>query len=117
MTQAQFMRKYNETHREEFNPAFFERSNQDIMNCMKKVILSCERDKYFTLKVLDMKEIYSYEEIINLLKDHDDKRRKKNSKAENPYDYININNSDIMLLKVKFLIRHKIGRASCRERV
>lgn len=106
ITQSQFMRQYNETHREEFNPEFFVRSNKDIMNCMKKVILSCERDKYFTLKVLDMKEIYSYEEIINLLKDHDDKRRKKNSKQENPYDYININNSDIMLLQVKYYIRH-----------
>lgn len=106
ITQSQFMRQYNETHREEFNPEFFVRSNKDIMNCMKKVILSCERDKYFTLKVLDMKEIYSYEEIINLLKDHDDRRRKKNSKQENPYDYININNSDIMLLQVKYYIRH-----------
>lgn len=106
ITQSQFMRHYNETHREEFNPEFFVRSNKDIMNCMKKVILSCERDKYFTLKVLDMKEIYSYEEIMNLLKDHTDRRRRKNNKSENPYDYINIKNSDIMLLQVKYFIRH-----------
>lgn len=106
ITQSQFMRRYNETHREEFNPEFFERSNQDIMDCMKKVILSCERDGYFTLKVLDMKEIYSYQEIMNLLKDHDDKRRKKNSKVENRYDYIDIKNSNIMMLQVKYYIRH-----------
>lgn len=106
ITQAQFMRKYNETHREEFNPVYFQRENQDIIDCMKKVILSCERDKYFTLKVLDIKEIYSYEEIINLLKDHDDRRRRKNSKVENPYDYIAIKDSDIMLLQVRYFIRH-----------
>ena len=106
ITQAQFMRRYNETHREEFNPVYFQRENQDIIDCMKKVILSCERDKYFTLKVLDIKEIYSYEEIINLLKDHDDKRRRKNSKVENPYDYIAIKDSDIMLLQVRYFIRH-----------
>ena len=106
ITQAQFMRLYNETHRENFNEELFQRSNQDIMNCMKKIILSCERDKYFTLKVLSMKEYYNYEEIINILKDHLDKNRKKNSKVENPYDYISINDSDFMLLEVKWFIRH-----------
>lgn len=106
MTQAQFMRLYNENHREEFNPIFFQRSNQDIMDAVKKIIMSCERDKYFTLKVLNMREIYDYEEIINLLKDHVDKRRKPNSKEDNPYDFINIRDSDIMLLEVTWFIRH-----------
>lgn len=106
LTQSQFMRLYNDTHREQFNPIFFERKNSEIMDCVKKVILSCERDKYFTLKVLGMKEIYDYEEIINLLRDYEDKNRKKSSKAENPYDYIDIKDSDIMLLEVKYFIRH-----------
>ena len=82
ITQSQFMRLYNETHREQFNPIFFQRSNQEIMDCMKKVILSCERDKYFTLKVLDMREIYDYEEIINLLRDYEDRNKKKSSKIQ-----------------------------------
>lgn len=106
MTQSQFMRLYNDAHREQFNPIFFQRSNNEIMDCMKKVILSCERDKYFTLKVLDMKEIYDYEEIINLLRDYEDRNKKKSSKSENPYDYIDVKDSDIMLLEVKYLIRH-----------
>ena len=74
------MRLYNDTHREDFNPVLFQRSNQDIMDCMKKVILSCERDKYFTLKVMDMKEIYDYEEIINLLRDYEEKKNKKKAR-------------------------------------
>ena len=106
MTQSQFMRLYNDAHREQFNPIFFQRSNDEIMDCMKKVILSCERDKYFTLKVLDMKEIYDYEEIMNLLRDYEDRNKKKSSKSENPYDYIDVKDSDIMLLEVKYLIRH-----------
>ena len=106
LTQAQFIREYNDKNREQFNEEFFTRSNQDIMNCLKKVILSCEKDKYFTLKVLDMKEIYSYEEIIDLLKQHEDKKKKKNSKAENPYDYINIRDSSLMMLQVKYFIRN-----------
>jgi len=106
MTQAQFMRLYNENHREEFNPIFFQRHNQDIMDSVKKIIMSCERDKYFTLKVLSMREIYDYEEIINLLKDHYDKRKKPNSKEDNPYDFISIKDSDLMLLEVNYYIRH-----------
>ena len=106
ITQAQFMRLYNETHRENFNEELFQRNNQDIINCMKQIILSGERDKYFTLKVLSIKEYYNYEEIINILKDHLDKNRKKNSKLENPYDYISINDSDYMLLEVKWFMRH-----------
>ena len=37
MTQAQFIRMYNETHREDFNPVYFERNNQDIMDCVKSI--------------------------------------------------------------------------------
>lgn len=106
MTQAQFMRKFNEDTREQFNPIFFKRNNQDIMDCMKLVIMSCERDKYFTLKVMGMREIYNYEEIITILHDWEAKNKPKNSSAENPYDFINIKDSDIMLLEVQYLIRH-----------
>lgn len=106
MTQDQFMRLFNEKHREQFNPIFFQRSNREIMDCMKKVILSCERDRYFSLSILEMREIYDYEEIINTLREYEERKRKKNSKEENPYDYINIKDSDLMLLEVRYLIRH-----------
>ena len=106
MTQAEFIRMYNERHREEFNPIYFQRDNQEIMDCVKKVILSCERERYFTLKVLSMREIYNYEEIYNLLHAYTLTRARKNSKAGNPYDYIDIKDSDIMLLEVRYFIRH-----------
>ena len=106
LTQAGFIRMYNDTHREQFNPVYFERNNQDIMDCVKKVILSCERERYFTLKVLSMREIYNYEEIYNMLHTYTSTRARKNSKAENPYDYIEIKDSDIMLLEVRYFIRH-----------
>ena len=106
MNQALFARMYNEKNRENFNPVYFERSNQEIMDCAKKVIMSCEKDDYFTLKVMSMREIYNYEEIYNLLHDYAESRKKKNSKVDNIYDYINIKDSDIMLLEVKYLVRH-----------
>lgn len=76
-TQEEFIRKYNESHREEFNPKFFERDNQEIIDAVKKIILSCERNRYFTLKVMEMNEIYDYEEIYNTLRNHEEKRRRK----------------------------------------
>ena len=82
MTQAKFARIYNDKHRENFNPVYFVRDNQDIMDCIKKVVLSCEKDEYFTLRVESMREIYNYEEIYNLLRDYTETRKKKNVKCK-----------------------------------
>ena len=106
ITQDQFIHDYNNRHREQFNPLFFERSNQEIMDDVKKVIKSCEKDRYFTLEVLETNEIYNYEAIYNMLRTYEAGRRKKNSKIPNKYDYIDIKDSDIMLLEVKYFIRH-----------
>lgn len=106
INQAQFMRQFNETHREEFNPELFKRENQEIIDSIEQVVRSCERDKYFTLKLLSFNVIYDYEEMYNTLREHEEKRKKKNSKLENSYDFINIKDTDIMLVKLEWLVRH-----------
>lgn len=63
LNQSAFTRMYNETHREQFNHALFQRNNEDLINSISKIIYSCERDKYFTLKVLSIRPILNYEEI------------------------------------------------------
>lgn len=104
--QAQFMRQFNETHREEFNPELFERNNEEIVEAIKSVVMSCQRDKYYTLKLLSFKAIYKYEEIHNTLREHEAKRKKKNSKIDNMYDFINIRDTDMILIKLEWLVRH-----------
>lgn len=106
--QAQFMRQYNDMYRQQFNPEFFERNNQDIMDKVKKVILSCHKDRYFTLDVLEMREVYDYEEVYNILWNYtnDQNNKKKSKNRENIYDYIDIKDSDLMLLVVKYFVRH-----------
>ena len=106
ITQAQFMRQFNETHREEFNPELFERSNEEIVEAIRHVVESCQRDKYYTLRLLSFTPIYNYEQIYETLRAHEEKRRKKNSKAENTYDHINIKDTDIILIKIEWLVRH-----------
>lgn len=106
MNQAQFMRQFNERNRREFNPDLFKRDNEDLVQSIHQLLLSCERDKYFTLKLLSFEVIWSYEEIYNTLRAHEEKRKKKNSKVENIYDFINIKDTDMILVKVKWLVRH-----------
>ena len=106
LNQSQFMREFNETHREEFNPQLFERDNTEIVEAIKQVVESCQRDKYYTLKLLSFKAIYDYEEIYNTLRDHEEKRKKKNDKSPNSYDFINIRDTDMILVKLEWLVRH-----------
>ena len=105
ITQAEWIRDFNDSYRPEFNPVLFERSDDAIIEEVSKVILSCQKDKYFTLKVLSIEPIKDYESVYNTLRQHYERRRKKNTKAENPYDYIQIRDSAIMLLKVRYFIQ------------
>ena len=106
INQAQFMRQFNETHREEFEHSLFERDNEDLIRSLHQLVLSCERDKYFTLKLLSFNVIWNYEDIYNTLRAHEEKRKKKNSKLENSYDFINIKDTDMILVKLEWLVRH-----------
>ena len=104
MTQAEFMYNFNNENREKFNEELFRRDNMDIVNEVCKVIKSCERDKYFTLKVLQMNVIEDYETIYDMLREHEQGRLKKPN-DENIYDYVQLRDSDIILLQIKYLIR------------
>ena len=106
LDQAKFMREFNETHREEFNPLLFERSNEEIVEAIRAVVQSCERDKYYTLKLLSFDVIYDYEEIYNILREHEQRRKKKNDKEANSYDFINIRDTDMTLVRLNWLVRH-----------
>lgn len=105
VSQAQWIHDFNDEFRPEFNDSLFQRDNQSIVDEVSKVIYSCQKDKYFTLKVLSIDTITDYEEIYNTLRDHYEGRKKKSDKRPNPYDYINIKDSAIILLKVKYFIQ------------
>ena len=115
MTQDEFMRQYNDTYREQFNPKLFDRDANEIIQEVEKVILSCERNRYFTLKVQSFRVITDYEEVYNTLYEHEENRLKKKNKdgkrkVENKYDYISLRDSDIMLLEVIYYIKINTAR-------
>lgn len=100
-----FMHDFNDRNREHFNHYWFERNDDDLIEGMKQVILSCERDKYFVLKVIGFEVIKDYEEINKILYDYYDSRTKNGKKVDNDFEYINLRDSDIMLLKVRYYIK------------
>ena len=109
-----FMRDFNDRHREKFNPELFERNDDDLIDGMKKIILSCERDKYFILKVIGFEVIKDYETIQNELYNYYNEKTKNGKKIDNEYDYINLRESDIMLLKVRYYIKLNIPDSKIR---
>lgn len=106
MNQAQFMRNFNETHREQFNPDLFKRDTYEIVESIHEIVKSCERDKYFTLRLMSFEVIEDYEAIINTLRKHEEDHKKKNDKSPNIYDFINIKDTDMMLIRLVWFIRH-----------
>ena len=106
LTQAALMREFNDKTREQFNPKLFERDTHDIVDSIYNIVKSCERDRYFTLKLTNFEVIENYTDIINALRKHEDDHKKKNDKSPNTYDFIQIKDTDIMLIKLNWFIRH-----------
>lgn len=101
----QFMRDFNRDNRQKFNDFWFQRSDDDIIDGVEKVILSCQRDKYFTLRVLSFRVVKDYEEIQRLLRIKLANKKINGKKQDNPYDYINLRDSDVVLLIVRYYIK------------
>jgi hypothetical protein len=103
-----FMREFNDKNRENFNDYWFQRNDDDLIEGMKKIILSCQRDKYFVLKVLDFEVIKNYRDINKTLDDYYAGKSKNNKRSDMGPDMINLRDSDIMLLKVNYYIKLNI---------
>lgn len=107
INQAQWIREYSDQHREHFNPDLFTRSDYDVIEAIKKIILSCQRNLYFTIRVDGFRVVESYEEIQKILYNHEQEKvkgKKGMEKFENPYESIDVKDSDIILLIVDYYI-------------
>ena len=51
MKQRELIHKFNDECRPKFNQELFKRSDDELINAIKDVIYSCERDSSFTIKV------------------------------------------------------------------
>lgn len=108
LNQNAFIRQYNDEHREEFNPLFFYRSDDEIIQELQKVILSCQRDKHFLIQVESFEVKEGYEEILEELRLDEMNRNPKDK--DNKYNYISLKESKIKLLIVNYFIRIYDGK-------
>ena len=108
MTQSAFIKMYNDTHRESFNEALFVRSDMEIVEELKNIILSSQREQIFTIKVDSFEFITDYDQVNKILFDYEEEAQmNKKKKRTNQYDYVNLKDSDIMILKVRYFISAK----------
>lgn len=113
LNQQSFLRDFNDEHREDFNPLFFYRSDNDIMQELQKVILSCQRDKHFLIRVESFEVKTGYEEILEELRLDEMNRNPKDK--DNKYNYLLLKDSKVNLLIVNYYIRVYDGKPDNQE--
>lgn len=107
-TQSAFIKMYNDKNRESFNETLFKRSDEEIVEELKNIILSSQREQIFTIKVESFELVTDYKEIMDILyKYEDNAQMNKKKKKINQYEYVNLKDSDIMILKIKYFISVK----------
>ena len=111
LTQRELVANFIRDKREPFNPLFFKRDEDEIVTELMNVIYSCEREnQYFTIKVDSYRVVDNYEEINNILYHYYEdltKNKSKSKKRDNQYAFINLNESCIRLLIVRYYIKDR----------
>lgn len=105
MNQSELISKFNDKYREKFNPYFFERNEDMIVQKIINVILSSQRDKSFTIKVKHWEVVQDYATIMKYLKEYEETSPNKKRRKDNKYDFISMKDSDISLLIVDYYLK------------
>ena len=107
MNQSKLISQFNDKYREKFNPYFFERNENAIVEKILNVILSSQRDKSFTIKVKHWEVVEDYATIMKYLKEYEESSPNKKRRKDNKYDFINMKDNDISLLIVDYYLKIK----------
>lgn len=110
MKQREFVHLYNENNRPKFNKELFNRSDDELIQALKYVIYSCERDSNFTIKVMNFQVIEDYDDVNHILWEYEDSilnkgKTDKKRQKENQYNFINLKDSDLKIIKVDYYIK------------
>lgn len=117
MDQREFIHNYNDQYRPKFNEKLFIRTDDELINALRDIIYSCEREAPFTIKVLAFEVIEEYDEVNRVLYEYEDSiinkgkkpttttKKTSNNKKINQFAYINLKDSDLKLIKVTYFIQ------------
>lgn len=110
MNQREFISKICDT-RPRMNPKLFERSDDEVITQLIDAIKSCERTgAHFSIQVKGFDVIDDFDQINKILYDYYERAYRSKTKAkrkDNRYEFINLNESDIRLVIVHYLIADK----------
>lgn len=108
LSQAEFFRQFNDETKIQFNDHLFERDQDEILIELMKVILSAQREQIFTIRVLSFIINDDPTKIDKILADYTNyTERNIKKKKPNEYEYVNLKDSDVILLTVHYLIKVK----------
>ena len=65
--QRELIHQFAQDTRPPFKDNLFERNDDDLIQALENVILSCQRDKYFTIRVEKFTVVKDYEEVQKIL--------------------------------------------------
>ena len=115
MDQRQLIHQFNDKYRPKFNSELFKRSDDELVDAIRDVIYSCERDASFTIKVTNFQVIDDYDDVNHILWEYEDSILNKGKKAEdikknvvskdNQYNFINLKDSDLKIIRVDYFIQ------------
>lgn len=111
INQREFISKFINENRPKFDHTYFTRDENAIVEEVMNVIYSCQREnQYFTIKVDSYRVVDDYDEINRILYNYYEdltKNKSKSKKRDNQYEYINLNESCIRLLIVRYYIKDR----------
>lgn len=112
MKQSDFIHKFAEKHIPKFNEELFQRSDEDVIEYLKKIILSSQQDNFFTIKVKGFKVLEGYRDVNEALRKYQDFLQSKGSsrsknEEDNRYNFIDLKESALKLLIVTYYIAIK----------
>ena len=106
VNQLNLIHQFNAENRIPFNPELFQDSDEGILEGVKQVVLSCNREGFFTIRVEKFELIEDYDKIQIALREYEESRNKSDNR-DNVYDYINLKDTDMRLLIVYYYIAIK----------
>lgn len=110
MNQLEFIHNHIDQHVEKFNTKLFTRSDDAIIDQLQKIILSCQSDGFFKIKVKSFEVVDDYDKIVDMLQnfyENSQKKGKNKLDEDNRYNFIDLKSSDIRLLLVNYHIAIK----------
>lgn len=118
MNQLEFVHKFADKISVKFNPDLFTRSDDKIVEQLEKIILSCQMDGLYTIRVRGFDVIDDYVKVNEMLRAYYEEPNKKSSRRkrmdeDNRYNFIDLKSSDIKLLIVHYYIAIKGEEENC----